>query len=266
MLILAIPSAVILIALVWHSLGALPRRRAVAFWMAVVVYAVLRGVAERFVTETTGTSFPDAIGTPLLMMGVAILFYLAWWIGGRWTYLVAQVALASIFLGAIGWAFVPEPPSATGVVEWFFAGVDFLLPFAAITAGWRWRYATLLFLPAHWAGHLLPAPYLPIVHGALALIVATVALRTTFQDRPFADVRSWVPTAAFTLIMLEVAIVQTAVAHRPRLLLLLVPAVLIWVSVLRGARLRWLRRNWVVTLVAIVVIAIAVILAAASGF
>ena len=63
---------------------------------------------------------------------------------------------------------------AIGIVDWFFVGIDFLLPFAAITAGWRWRYATLLFFPAHFAGHLLPGIYLHLVHWALVLIVATL--------------------------------------------------------------------------------------------
>jgi hypothetical protein len=283
-LILAIPSALIFVALIWHSLAALPRRRAIAFWVAVIVYGVLRGFGVRFVTETIGASFPYEIRNPLLsiggvsaqeVVGWAIVVYLAWWIGGRWKYLFAQVALASIFLGAIAWAIeaaaiaarwwhwtVPTASRvfmnvpAIGIVDWFFVGIDFLLPFAAITAGWRWRYFTLLFFPAHFAGHLLPGIYLHVVHWALVLIVAALALRTSLEDKPFLEVRAWVPTAAFAAIMLDVAFVQVFVAGQPKLLVSLVPASLIWVGVLRGARLQWLRRHWAAALIAIAVFAV----------
>lgn len=274
----------ILAGLVWHSLAALPRWRAVAFWVSVLAYGVLRGFGVRFVTETIGASFPYEIRNPLLSIGGvsaqevagwAIVVYLAWWIGGRWKYLIAQVALASIFLGAIAWAIeaaaiaarwwhwtVPTASRvfmnvpAIGIVDWFFVGIDFLLPFAAITGRWRWRYWTLLLFPVHFAGHLLPGIYLHIVHWAIVLIVAAIALRTTVEDKPFNDLRSWVPTAAFALIMVDVAFVQAVIAGRPRLLISLVPAVLIWVSVLRGARLHSLRRNWALALMAIVVTAL----------
>ena len=61
-LILAIPSALIFVALIWHSLAALPRRRAIAFWVAVILYGVLRGFGVRFVTETIGGGATDPNG------------------------------------------------------------------------------------------------------------------------------------------------------------------------------------------------------------
>lgn len=50
-LILAVPSAAVLCALVHHSLRTLPRARAAAFWCAAALYGVLRGLALGWVTR-----------------------------------------------------------------------------------------------------------------------------------------------------------------------------------------------------------------------
>lgn len=247
--IVAVFSAVMLVALVWHSLAVLSRSRAVAFWVSVVVYALLREFAHSMLLF-------HVVGPVVRVVGFAITLYLAWWIGGRWTYLVAQVALASIFLGAIGWGIdsvaLTHSVPAVGIVEWFFSGIDFLLPFAAITARWKWRWWTLLFFPVHFGGHLLPAAYLDAIHWSIAVIVAAIALRTTVEHKPFSDVHGWVPTVAFGAITTGVAAVAV-ITGKPRILISIVPAILIWFAVLRGVRLRWLRRNWAVALVVIVV-------------
>lgn len=245
-LVAAVALAVILVALVWHSMAALPRWRAVAFWVSVLMYGLLRACFQSAMARPAGA-------TVVGVAGFAITLYLAWWLGGHWTYLIAQVALASIFLGAMGWAIdsaalalsVPD----AGIVEWFFSGIDFLLPFAAITGRWKWRWWTLLFFPVHFAGHLLPADCLDVVHWSIAVIVAAIALRTTVEHKPFSDMREWVPTLAFGSV---VAGIVVAGVGRPRVLISLVPALAIWVSVLGGLRLRWLRRHWAWVLVAIV--------------
>ena len=89
-LVLTIPSAVILGALVHYSLRALPRTRSLAFWASVTV---LHGIAVHLVTEKgLGASFPYVIRHPLLsMLGVSlqeiagwtIVSYLGWWLGYR---------------------------------------------------------------------------------------------------------------------------------------------------------------------------------------
>src|SRR5688500_11844425 len=93
--VLAIPSVIILIALVWHSFGAMQRCRAVLFWLSVVAYGILRGLGVRAVTQSIGASFPYEIRDPLLQIGGvaaqevagwAVVAYLGWWIGDRFAH------------------------------------------------------------------------------------------------------------------------------------------------------------------------------------
>ena len=286
LLILAIPSAVILAGLVWHSLVALPRWRAAAFWSAVLAYGIARGLGVRFVTGSIGASFPYEIRNPMLsfagvsaqeVVGWAVVTYLAWWIGARRPQLFLQVAWGALFLGAIAWAieaaaiaarwwhwtvptasrvFINVP--AIGIVDWFFVGIDFLLPFAAITGSrLRWRYLTLLFFPVHFAGHLLPGIWLHVVHWMLVLIAAWLALRSSATDRPFADVRSWIPAAGFFLIVADVAAVDLFLVRRPDLLVSIIPVVVLWLVGMRGGSAPWLRRHAVAMLAAIAIFAVA---------
>ena len=94
-LALAVPAAVVLAMLVAHSMSALPRRRALAFWAAAAVYGVARGVALHAVVEGgLQASFPYRIDRPLLpvfgvplqeIAGWAIVVYLGWWLGDRFS-------------------------------------------------------------------------------------------------------------------------------------------------------------------------------------
>ena len=79
-LILALPSLVVLALLVWHSWRSLPRRRAVAFWVSVAVYGVLRGMAVAWVTrEGLGAPLPYQIRDPLLsVFGVSLQEVAGW--------------------------------------------------------------------------------------------------------------------------------------------------------------------------------------------
>ncbi len=297
LLILAIPSAIILAALLWHSFQALPRRRATAFWLSVIAYGFLRGIGVHRVTAAIGASFPYEIHNPTLSIagvsaqevaGWAVVSYLAWWIGYRfslsaaqlWTaqarlrfrkrrqaaavqsvprpFLFLQMAWAALFLGAISWVveaaaiaarwwhwtvptasrvFLNVP--AIGIVDWFFVAIDFLLPFAAITApalaARRSRYLTLLLFPAHFGAHLLPGLWLHAVHWTLVLIVLWLAIRSDAEDVPFADERSWIPSAGFALIVLDVVVVEVLVVKRPELLQSIAPALVIWLAALRPA-------------------------------
>jgi len=267
-LVLALPSALILIALVWHSLGAMSRRRAGLFWISVVAYGILRGLGVRAVTKSIGASFPYEIRGALLeiggvsaqeVAGWAVVAYLAWWIGDRFSRRAKQpslflaVAWASLFLGAISWAveaaaigarwwhwtvptasrvFLNVP--AIGIVDWFFVAIDFLLPFVALTApslaNARWRYLTLLLFPVHFAGHLLPGVWLHIVHWCLVLVTVGLALRLRAEDRPFSEVRNWVPPAAFAVMVIDVALVDLLIIRRPELLQSVVPVVATWLA------------------------------------
>jgi hypothetical protein len=208
------------------------------------------------VTQAIGASFPYEIRNPTLSLGGvsaqevagwAVVAYLGWWIGYRFSlraerpFVFLQAAWASLFLGAISWAveaaaiaarwwhwtvptasrvFLNVP--AIGIVDWFFVGIDFVLPFLALTAPAlaqsRWRYLTLLFFPVHFAGHLLPGIWLHVVHWILVLIVVVLALRSTAEDRAFNGVRGWIPTAGFAVMILDVALVETFVVKRPELL------------------------------------------------
>ena len=274
-LALAIPSALILAALVWHSLTAMSRRRAGLFWLSVLVYGILRGLGVRAVTESIGASFPYEIRGALLtfagvsaqeVAGWAVVAYLAWWIGDRFASrakepsLFLAVGWASLFLGGIAWAveaaaigarwwhwtvptasrvFLNVP--AIGIVDWFFVAIDFLLPFVALTAPSlrsggrfghraRWRYLTLLLFPAHFAGHLLPGVWLHVVHWFLVLSTAALALRVRAEDRPFNQVRSWIPPVAFAVMVIDVALVDLLMIRRPELLQSVAPVVATWLA------------------------------------
>lgn len=267
-LVLAVPSAIILVALVWHSFGAMSRRRAGLFWLSVAVYGIVRGLGVRAVTEAIGASFPYEIRGALLeiagvsaqeVAGWAVVAYLAWWIGDRFSRrtrrpsLFLAIAWASLFLGAISWAveaaaigarwwhwtvptasrvFLNVP--AIGIVDWFFVAIDFLLPFVALTAPSlaraRWRYLTLLLFPAHFAGHLLPGVWLHVVHWALVLLVAGLAVRVHAEDRPFDEKRSWIPPAAFAVMVIDVSLVDLFIVRRPELLQSVVPVITIWLA------------------------------------
>lgn len=268
LIVLALPSAIVLAALGWHSARAMSRRRAMLFWVAVVVYGILRGLGVRAVTTAIGASFPYEIRDALLELGGvsaqevagwAVVAYLAWWIGDRLAQrsrrpsLFLAVAWGSLFLGAISWAIeaaaigarwwhwtVPTASRvflnvpAIGIVDWFFVAIDFLLPFVVLTApsmaDVRWRYLTLLFLPAHFAGHLLPGVWLHVVHWCLVLLMAGLALRAEAVDRPFSEVRSWIPTAALAVMVFDVALVDLLIVRRPELLQSVVPVVVTWLA------------------------------------
>ncbi|MEA2558561.1 MAG: Carotenoid biosynthesis protein [Acidobacteriota bacterium] len=260
-LILALPSLVVLALLVWHSWRSLPRRRAVTFWVSVVVYGVLRGVAVAWVTrEGLGASLPYQIRDPLLsvfgvslqeMAGWAIVAYLAWWLGERFARqekkgprLFLQVAWGCLFLGAISWAVETAAIAAgwwhwtvpggnevllhvpwIGLVDWFFVGTDFLLPFLVLTApalaGRPARFLALLLFPLHMTAHLW-LPGLDPVHWLLLGLVLWLALRSPAVDVAFSD--GLLPAAALGIVLLDVALVELFVVDRPVLLASVIPA------------------------------------------
>lgn len=257
-LVLAIPSLVVLCLLVWHSMGALPRRRAAAFWGAVAVYGLLRGMAVAWVTrEGLGASIPYQIHNPLFQVfgvslqevaGWAIVAYLAWWIGERFARaLFLQVAWGCLFLGAVSWAVEAAAIAAgwwhwtvpagrpvllgvpwIGLVDWFFVGTDFLLPFLALTAPALTRrparFLTLLLFPLHMAAHLAPGPGLHAAHWVLLGLVLWLALRSPVEDAAFSGgVR--LPLAALGIVLADVALVDLFVAKQPELLATLLPVI-----------------------------------------
>jgi hypothetical protein len=275
-LILALPSLVVLALLAWHSLRSLPRRRAAAFWVSVAVYGVLRGMAVAWVTrEGLGASLPYQIRDPLLSVfgvslqevaGWAIVAYLAWWLGERFARqekkgprLFLQVAWGCLFLGAISWAVEAAAIAAgwwhwtvpagsemllrvpwIGLVDWFFVGTDFLLPFLVLTApalaGRPVRFLALLLFPLHMASHLwvapvaegVPIPGFHLVHWLLLGLVLWLALRSPVPDEAFAGDSSFLttlPAAALGIVLLDAALVELLLVERPELLASLGPAV-----------------------------------------
>ena len=270
-LILTVPSLLILGLLVHHSLITMPRRRALAFWCAVTAYGVLRGVALRWVIDSgLAASFPYVIHDPLFpvlgvplqeITGWAIVAYIGWWLGSRFsTKLFAQVAWACLFLGSISWTVeaaavaagwwhwtVPVSNSLfinvpfIGLIDWLFVGIDFLLPFAAITspalAGRPARFVTLLGFPSHFTAHCfverigsaLPIPVYHLSHWVLIGIVLWLAMRSQTSDAVFrkdtGPLDRLLPLAALGAILLDAAAVELLMARRPELLVSTLPSI-----------------------------------------
>ena len=273
-LILAVPSLVVLALLVWHSFRSLPRRRAAAFWISVAVYGLLRGMAVAWVTrEGLGASLPYEIRDPLLSVfgvslqeiaGWAIVAYLAWWLGDRFArQLFLKVAWGCLFLGAISWAVEAAAIAAgwwhwtvpagsemllrvpwIGLVDWFFVGTDFLLPFLVLTApalaGRPARFLALLLFPLHMASHLwtdpvaqgVPLPGFHLVHWLLLGLVLWLALRSPAEDPAFSGPDT-LPAAALGIVLLDIALVELFVVRRPELLASAVPAAAVALQALR---------------------------------
>ena len=263
--ILTVPSLAVLVLLVVHSLRTLPRRRAIAFWCSVTAYGVLRGLALRFViAHGGGSSFPYSIRDPLFpvfgvplqeLAGWAVVGYLGWWLGSRFTpRLSAQAAWACLFLGAISWA-VETAAVAAGwwswtipvtnplfagvpfiaIVDWFFVGTDFLLPFMALGApALRHRparFVALLAFPLHFGSHCFSAtaiagiPVHHLAHWLLLGVLLTLAVRSETDDKTFVDDHEWLPLVALAIVLLDAAFVDLVVAKQPRLLPSLLPAI-----------------------------------------
>lgn len=171
LIFLVVPSALVLGYLVLHSARSLPRRRAIAFWVSVVVYGLGRGIAVRWIADRgLHGAVPYVIHDPLLpvfgvpvqeIVGWAIVAYLGWWFGHRLAprdrhgtpRMFPQVAWAALFLAAVSWAVEAAAVAAgwwhwtvpvrsdllldvpwIGPLDWGFVAVDFLLPFIALTA------------------------------------------------------------------------------------------------------------------------------------
>lgn len=139
-----------------------------------------------------------------------------------------------------------------GLVDWFFVGVDFLLPFALLTAGGPRRrparFLSLLAFPIHFGAHCfvdriggsLPIPAFHLVHWAGLALLLVLAGRSTAVDPAFAgpaDRRlGWIPIAALGTILIEVAAVDLLVARRAGLLPAVLPALAV---ALRATRPVW---------------------------
>ncbi|HWM94486.1 MAG TPA: tetratricopeptide repeat protein [Thermoanaerobaculia bacterium] len=283
-LVLTLPSLVVLALLVWHSCRFLPRQRALAFWVSVAVYGLLRGMAVAWVTrEGLGASLPYQIHDPLLpvfgvslqeVAGWAIVAYLAWWLGERFARqekggprLFLAVAWGCLFLGAISWAVEAAAIAAgwwhwtvpaggemllrvpwIGLVDWFFVGTDFLLPFLVLTApalaGRPIRFLSLLLFPLHMASHLWLAPVATIpgfhlVHWLLLCLVVWLALRSPVEDAAFREAPSdrlrWLPALALGIVLIDAAMVELFLVERPKLLASLMPAAGVALQALRPA-------------------------------
>jgi tetratricopeptide (TPR) repeat protein len=288
LLLLTVPSLVVLLLLVLHSARTLPRVRAAGFWAAVVVYGFVRSLGVKWITQKgLGASVPYEIREPLFpvlgvppqeVAGWAIVAYLGWWLGYRFTAaraggveprLFPQVAWACLFLGAISWAVEAAAVAAgwwrwtlaasnplflgvpfIGIVDWFFVGVDFLLPFVVITApafgGRPARLLTLLALPVHFGAHLfvgriapsVPIPLFHLAHWALLALVVWLALRSEARDAAFDEAaerrHGWLAITGFTVVLVDVIGVDLMLG-RSDLLPSVLPAIAVAVQTLRPA-------------------------------
>ncbi|HJQ99783.1 MAG TPA: tetratricopeptide repeat protein [Candidatus Polarisedimenticolaceae bacterium] len=234
--ILAIASSLVLVALVVHSALALPKRRAAAFWVAVLGYGVVRGIGVRLVTERgLDASFPYAFheqGPAIFGIGAqelagwALVAYLAWWLGSRVSparlfpgilvacgFLAAASFAVETAAAAAGWWFwnlpagskILGPVPSIAIVDWAFVGIDFLLPFVVWTSPGvptRLRLATLVAFPLHFVAHLFPS-ILGVAHGGLVLAVLAAALFSRAESGVFADEPpsvGWIPPVAIVVV------------------------------------------------------------------
>ena len=257
LLLLTVPSLAVLALLVWHSAWTLPRVRAASFWVGIAGYGFIRALGVRWVTEKgLGASVPYEIRQPLFpvlgvppqeVVGWAIVAYLGWWLGyrfaaartGREPRLFQQIAWACLFLGAISWAVEAAAVAAgwwrwtltassplflgvpfIGIVDWFFVGVDFLLPFVVITApafaGRPARFLTLLAFPLHFGAHLFVgriAPFVPIpvfhlAHWVLLALVVWLAIRFEARDAAFDEAaerrHGWLAITGLAVVLVDV--------------------------------------------------------------
>lgn len=168
---LVLPSTAVLVLLLVHSWQALPRRRAILFWISVAVYGLLRGIGVRRIAEEgLEGALPYVVHDPLLrlwgvpaqeIVGWAIVAYLAWWLGTRLAptdeggkpRLFPQLLWSALFLAAISWAVEAAATAAgwwhwtvpagsdllldvpwIGLLDWAFVALDFLLPFLVLTS------------------------------------------------------------------------------------------------------------------------------------
>ena len=168
------------------------------------------------------------------------------------------LAWACLFLGAIGWAVetaavaaswwhwtVPATHAALlgvpaiGLIDWSFAGTDFLLPFLVLTAPGprrsRLRGLSLLAFPVHFASHLLtrpiapwfPVPVFHLVHWGLLAAVLLLAFTRHDEDAPARETGRlvrWLPAAALGIVLSDTAIVDALVVRRPGLIVAVLPA------------------------------------------
>jgi tetratricopeptide (TPR) repeat protein len=222
-----------------------------------VGYGFIRALGVRWVTEKgLGASVPYEIRQPLFpvlgvppqeVVGWAIVAYLGWWLGyrfaaartGREPRLFPQIAWACLFLGAISWAVEAAAVAAgwwrwtltasnqlflgvpfIGIVDWFFVGVDFLLPFVVITApafaGRPARFLTLLAFPLHFGAHLFVgriAPFVPIpvfhlAHWVLLALVVWLAIRSEARDAAFDEAaerrHGWLAITGLAVVLVAV--------------------------------------------------------------
>ncbi len=268
-LLLVLPSLFILVMLMAHSARTLPRPRATVFWLCVIFYGLLRGAAVRWVSVSyLGGGFPYVIREPVMPLagvslqevaGWAIVLYLGWWLGALLTSrLMGQVAWACLFLASASWAVestaiavgwwrwtVPVPADSLtgvpfiGIVDWFFSGTDFLLPFLSLTAPAMRkrpaRYLTLLAFPGHFGAHLLvqrPAPWFPIpvyhlAHWTLLGGILWLAARAQVEDQAFMSegraTRAWLPLVALGIMVAVLVCSDLMVVGRGGLLASLLP-------------------------------------------
>jgi len=284
-LLLLVPSLVILAILMTHAARTLSSRRAVLFWFGALAYGVVRGAAVSWVSVTyLGGGFPYVVREPGPMLagvslqevaGWVIVLYLGWWLGALFSSrLIGQVVCACLWLASASWAvestaiavgwwrwIVPvAAPSLThvpfiGIVDWFFSGTDFLLPFLALTApamkDHPARYLSLLAFPAHFGSHMFvgrlaawfPIPGYHLAHWLLAGGILWLAVRSRLEDRPFSfETRRadrWLPLVAVAIMLAVLAGADLLMVGRGGLLVALLPMAGIGVAAtvaLNGAR------------------------------
>lgn len=197
LVLLALPSAAVLAAMVAHGVLNRGARATSAYLAALFVYGAARGLAIRGVTREHLTAFPYVMSRPVArifgvslqeLLGWAVALTLAWVLSdrllrrARWipaphrVTVVAGLAMAVVCLAvenaamAAGWwTWTLALPHGRAIrvpsvafLDWGFVASDFLLLFLAFAtrASWRTRAPALLLFPLHMLGHgwLVPLP------------------------------------------------------------------------------------------------------------
>lgn len=188
---LTIPSALILIFLIVHSLANRGRRKTLVFFIAAVIYGIVRAsLLQSLITKQYGTLFPYLINFPVIKIGAvslqeivgwSVAATLAWLLSDRFlrllrmeptphrTALGASICLAAICLSVetaaieSGWWIwtIKQPHGIfgrvplVGLMDWGFVAFDFLLPYLLWTtpAPIIPRLIGLSLFPVHFLFH-----------------------------------------------------------------------------------------------------------------
>ena len=195
---LVLPSFIVLILLVLHSIANRGNRATAIFFISAIVYGLIRALWIDHLTRVEfGTLFPYLMNFPVIKIGpVSFQEVVGWSVAATIAWLISdrlflrfritpaphRIALLSFFILASlclavesaaiesGWwiwtikqpiegIFGRVPP--VGILDWGFVAFDFLLPYLLFTqpASWPKRLIGLSLFPLHFYSHSKMIPF-----------------------------------------------------------------------------------------------------------